>query len=177
METSRGLPGLNGLKNPLNPRNPRLSYPPMAAPMIVCVKASHFTPAAMAIVLPKYEPYIRASLCVYFPCMDHSFQDAVSLELARRIANGLPEHPEWLDLARANLNRWTHRNSNAPSLLRCYDEWRALLQEPVTEICAALTAETEEGGRMRHNSPFAGALPPADVWKIKARLRHATSAA
>lgn len=109
--------------------------------------------------------------------MDHGFQDAVSLELARRIAAGLPQHPEWLHLARANLERWTRQNSDAPSLVRCYDEWRQLLARPLAEICAALTAETDEGQRIRQNSPFAGVLPPNEVWEIKARLRHATPAA
>jgi hypothetical protein len=51
----------------------------------------------------------------------HEFQDAVSFELARRIAFGLPQHPEWLDIARANLERWSCENQNAPALLRCYD--------------------------------------------------------
>ena len=108
--------------------------------------------------------------------MDHSFQDAVSLEMARRIANGLPRHPEWLEFARTNLNRWSRQNGNAPSLLRCYDEWRELLERPVAEICRILTAQTEEGQRIRQNSPFAGILAPIEVWEIKRRLRHATPA-
>lgn len=109
--------------------------------------------------------------------MDHGLQDAVSLELARRIADGLGQHPEWLDLARCNLERWSQQNGNVPSLLRCYDEWRALLRRPVTEICAALTTESEDGQRIRQNSPFAGVLPPLEVWAIKARVRHVTPAA
>ena len=109
--------------------------------------------------------------------MSHEVQDAVSLELARWIATELPQHPEWLDLARANLERWSQQNRNAPSLLRCYAEWRTLLGQSVSEICNALTAETEEGQRLRQNSPFAGALSPDEVWEIKSRLRHATSAA
>jgi hypothetical protein len=109
--------------------------------------------------------------------MSHAFQDAVSIEIARRIADGLPQHPEWLDLALANLERWSRQNRNAPSLLRCYDEWRELLTRPVAEVCAALIAESDEGQRIRQNSPFAGVLPPREVWKIKARLRHATPAA
>lgn len=108
--------------------------------------------------------------------MDHSFQDAVSLEMARRIANGLPRHPEWLEFARTNLNRWIRQNSDAPSLLRCYDEWRELVEQPVAEICRILTAQTEEGQRIRQNSPFAGILAPTEVWEIKRRLRHATPA-
>ena len=110
--------------------------------------------------------------------MGHEIQDQVSLELARRVVAGLPQHPEWLELARANLERWSRQNKNAPSLLRCYAEWRELLSRPVEEICSALTAETEEGQRLRQNSPFAGVLPPEEVWEIKSRLRrHATSAA
>ena len=109
--------------------------------------------------------------------MDHRLQDASSLEIARRIAAGLPHHPEWVDLARANLARWTRQNRDAPSLLRCYDEWQWLLTRPVAEVCALLTAETDEGQRIRQNSPFAGVLPPGEVWDIKARLRHGTSAA
>lgn len=109
--------------------------------------------------------------------MSHGFQDAVSLELARRIAGGLPQHPEWLSVARANLDRWASQNRDAPSLLQCYEEWRELLDHPVEEICAALTAETENSQRIRQNSPFAGVLPPAEVWEIKARFRHATPAA
>ncbi len=109
--------------------------------------------------------------------MDHHFQDAISLELACRIATGLPDHPEWLELARGNLERWTSQNKDAPSLLRCYEEWRELLARSVFEICAALTAQTDEGQRIRQNSPFAGVLSPREVWEIKARLRHATPAA
>jgi hypothetical protein len=109
--------------------------------------------------------------------MNHSLQDAVSLELGRRIAHGLHEHPEWLDLARANIERWEERNRDVPSLLRCYAEWKELLRRPIDEIAAALTAETEDGQRIRQNSPFAGALSPREVWEIKRRHRHGTSAA
>ncbi len=110
--------------------------------------------------------------------MGHEFHDQVSLELARRVVAGLPQHSDWLELARANLERWSEQNQNAPSLLRCYAEWRELLSRPVAEICVALTAETEESQRLRQNSPFAGVLPPEEVWEIKSRLRrHATSAA
>ncbi len=93
--------------------------------------------------------------------MDHSLQDKVGLELAIRIQEALPEHPEWLEEARTNLDRWSARNSSAASLLRCYAEWRELLERPVPEICAVLIADTEEGRRLRQNSPFVGMLPPA----------------
>jgi len=109
--------------------------------------------------------------------VSHEIQDAVSLELARRIASGLPQHPEWLDLARSNIERWSLLNADAPSLLCCYEEWRALLNHPASEICKILTAETEQGQQLRQNSPFAGVLSPEEVWKIKSHCRHATTAA
>lgn len=103
--------------------------------------------------------------------MGHEVQDRASLEMARIIAAGLPEHLEWLELAKANIARWSHRNRDAPSLLRCYDEWRELLDLPVSEICAILTDDSDRGRRLRQNSPFPGVLSPREVWAIKARCR------
>lgn len=110
--------------------------------------------------------------------MGHEVQDAISYELARRVATGLPTHPEWLVQARANLGRWTRRNSNAPALLRAYGEWERWLNRPLSEIIAILTSDTDEAQRLRQNSPFAGVLSPKEVWEIKQRLRrHATDTA
>jgi hypothetical protein len=109
--------------------------------------------------------------------MSHAHHDRVSLEMARIVAAGLPDHPEWLDLARTNLDNWSKRNHDAPRMLRCYDEWRRLLELPVAEICGILTAETDEGQRLRQTSPFVGVLSPQEVWDIKRRLRDEPSAA
>ena len=108
--------------------------------------------------------------------MTHDYQDRVSLEMASIVASGLPAHPEWVTLARANLDRWTQRNHDAPGLLRCYGEWRALLELPIPEIAAILTARTDEGQRLRSNSPFVGVLSPREVWDIKRRLRDDAAA-
>lgn len=104
--------------------------------------------------------------------MGHEVQDQVSFELARRVADGLPGHPEWIELARANLDRWSEQNREAPMPLRCYAEWRLLLTRPVADIVAVLTASSGQAQRLRQNSPFAGMLPPQEVWDIKSRLRH-----
>lgn len=108
--------------------------------------------------------------------MSHRVQDRISLELAQRVAAGLPDHREWLELARGNLDRWTRRNRDAPGLLRCYAEWRDILDRPVESICALLTAATPEGQRLRQNSPFAGVLLPSEVWAVKRRCREETPA-
>ncbi|CAG1007986.1 hypothetical protein PHYC_03504 [Phycisphaerales bacterium] len=104
--------------------------------------------------------------------MGHEYQDRCSLEFGRIIAAGLPDHPEWLQLAKDNLVRWSERNPDAPGLLRCYREWLEILEQPLKEICEILTAETDEGQRLRQNSPFAGAIHYKTVWQIKKRLRH-----
>jgi hypothetical protein len=109
--------------------------------------------------------------------MNHSETDQVSLELARRVAERLRREPEVIDFARANLLRWSQQNHAAPSLLRCYAEWQQILSRPVEEICDLLGSESEDAQRLRQNSPFAGVLPPAEVWAVKARFRHAPAAA
>jgi hypothetical protein len=110
--------------------------------------------------------------------MGHELQDQVSLEMARRVAVGLPNHPEWLELARKNLQRWSEQNQDSPSLLRCYAEWTQLLSLPAQEIARILTEQTDEGQRLRQNSPFVGVLSPREVWEIKSQFRrHGTIAA
>jgi hypothetical protein len=109
--------------------------------------------------------------------MHHLEIDQVSLELARQVAERLRWRPEVLDIARANLARWSHLNSASPSLLRSYAEWQEILSQPVEEICALLCSESGHAQRLRQNSPFAGVLTPAEVWEIKSRFRHAPATA
>jgi hypothetical protein len=107
--------------------------------------------------------------------VSHRIKDRISLELARRVAQGLPDHPEWIELALSNLDRWSRLNADAPWLLRGYDEWRQILRQPIETICQILTAQTDEGQRLRQNSPFVGILSPQEVWEIK-RQHHDSSA-
>lgn len=97
--------------------------------------------------------------------------------MGRMVAARLCQRPELLGVARENLDRWTRRNAEAPSLLRCYSEWQRILERPLNEICDLLSSDTEEGRRLRQNSPFAGVLNPREVWKLKQQFRHATAAA
>ena len=109
--------------------------------------------------------------------MDHTFQDEVSLEIARRVAARLTASPELLMTASDNLDRWSRLNAGTPSLLRCYAEWREILTLSAEEVRARLCEDSDAGQRLRQNSPFAGVLPAAEVWDIKRRLRHATAPA
>jgi len=108
--------------------------------------------------------------------MHHRSHDLASLEIARHIARDLSRHPEWIALARSNLDRWSQLNRSAPGLLACYREWQALLERPAEEIASILVAQTDQGQRLRQNSPFAGVLSPAEVWRIKRHIHEANAA-
>ena len=109
--------------------------------------------------------------------MSHELIDEISLELGRRTAARLRQQPDLLQLAHDNLARWSKQNANVPALLRSYAEWQKILRLPLEEICAGLTAESDEGQRLRQNSPFAGVLKAREVWELKQSFRHATPAA
>jgi hypothetical protein len=111
----------------------------------------------------------------YFCGVGHELTDEVSLELGRRVAARLRQQPDLLRIAGDNLDRWTRLNADAPSLLRCYAEWREILKRPLEEICNLLCSDNEEARRLRQNSPFAGVLSAQEVWELKRRLRHATA--
>ena len=105
--------------------------------------------------------------------MNHNVHDQISREIARTIAAGLHDHPEWIEIASANLDRWSAQNADAPGLVRCYAQWQKLLHEPVDEIIRVLTGESQECGRMRQNSPFVGVLPLSEIRNIKRRFLRA----
>lgn len=109
--------------------------------------------------------------------MTHEAIDRISLELGRRVAARLRQRPDLLQVAQDNLSRWTQLNADAPALLRCYSEWQTILHQSLEEICAVLTVETEEGRRLRQNSPFAGVLNAREVWELKQEFHHAKTAA
>ena len=128
------------------------------------------------------DPCLSACICGfsefqgYTWIMLHPSHDAVGLEIARRIARGLKDNPKWIELAKSNLQRWSRLNGDAPGLLACYREWQELLQRPAGEIASILVAQTDHGQRLRQNSPFAGILSPAEIWKIKRQIHEATAA-
>lgn len=103
--------------------------------------------------------------------MSHGIHDAVGLELARQVSARLRQSSQPLVMARENLERWRRLNRGSATLICCYDEWAAILEKPADEVCNILCADTEEGRRLRQNSPFAGVLSAEAVWSTKRRLR------
>ena len=109
--------------------------------------------------------------------MSHEITDKISLELGRRVASRLRQQPKLIQVARDNLSRWAQLNASSPTLLRCYAEWREILDRPLEDVYELLVSETDEGQRLRQNSPFVGVLNAREVWELKQEFRHATTTA
>jgi hypothetical protein len=95
--------------------------------------------------------------------MSHARVDARSLAMHRAIAEKLRAHPELMEIAHENLERW----SAAPGRSgRYWDQWRELLSRPLPEVLAAIVEDSERMTAMRQTSPFAGVLEPRERWAI-----------
>ncbi len=104
----------------------------------------------------------------------HGKRERQSLEIHRQVAACLRDDPALIGHARANLARWSARHGNGP-LRPAYQEWQALLDNHgVAGIIALITEHSERAARLRQNSPFAGILPPREVWRIKRAVNDAT---
>jgi len=101
------------------------------------------------------------------PPQGHRRIDLRSLALHRAIADKLRLHPELLDIARDNLDRWTLAQSRSQPY---WDAWRKILSRPLPEILSLLEEESETMTALRQATPFAGVLDPAERWAIYARF-------
>jgi hypothetical protein len=106
----------------------------------------------------------------------HEVLDAISLELARRIATRLRARPELIEVAHRNLDRWSDLHKDSPALLRCDREWQEILKRPLNEVLDLLCAETDEGQRLRQNDPFVGILSDDGVLAVKRDFRRRETA-
>jgi hypothetical protein len=88
----------------------------------------------------------------------HEWIDQRSLALHEGVAAKLETHPELLQTARANLERWLGLHPAAALL-----EWRRLLDEtPLPQLLALLRSPSEHAAWLRQSSPFAGVLTPEE---------------
>ncbi len=84
-----------------------------------------------------------------------NFPDLFSLAVHRLAAERLREKPKLLETAKTNLRNWMDANPNVPAWL----EWKMILEtENLVNILKIITAETDEGQRLRSSSPFAGLI-------------------
>jgi hypothetical protein len=84
----------------------------------------------------------------------HQWIEQRSLALHEAVAAKLEAHPQLLDVARRNLERWLQENP--ATVLR---EWRRILDStPLPGVVALLRSSSDEATRLRQSSPFAGLL-------------------
>jgi hypothetical protein len=108
------------------------------------------------------------------PPRGHQRIDERSLALHRAIADKLRAHPELLEIARDNLDRWSAAESRSKPY---WDAWREILSRPLAEILDLLGEESERMAALRQATPFAGVLQPKERWAIYARFEPEGTAA
>jgi hypothetical protein len=106
----------------------------------------------------------------------HDVIDAISLEIAKRVAARLRADHSLIEIARKNLSQWKTRNADSPRLVQQYSEWERILDRPLSEVLENLCAENERGQQLRQNSPFVGVLPDREVRELKRKLRQGEAA-
>jgi len=105
------------------------------------------------------------------PKNPHRLQDETSLAMHARVVEELERDPSLVRIASENIARWSRRNADSPGLMACYAEWGTILARGLAEVVRVLKDKSEEGDRLRQNSPFAGILTPQEVWRIKSEVR------
>ncbi len=78
-----------------------------------------------------------------------------------------------LGRARNTCRRWLEEYGSDPNV----EEWQDILTRPWLEIRDILVDISDEGARLRQNSPFAGVLPPKQRWAIYRKFRDEPTAA
>ncbi len=99
-----------------------------------------------------------------------NFSDLISLALHRIVALRLRSNPLLIQKAEKNLQNWLNRNPDIQAWL----EWKTILEnENLENILKIITAETDEGQRLRSSSPFAGLVT---VEERRAIIEHCEKA-
>ena len=83
--------------------------------------------------------------------------------MAREVVRRWSLTEEPLKIDQENIARWMKRNADTPTLMRGYTECAEILKLPKEEVMAILLAETDEGQRLRQNSPFVGVISHQEI--------------
>ena len=102
------------------------------------------------------EPYQR--LASDFMWSDHQRLEDGTLALHKEIAKRLEENPQLIEVAKANLERWTLRGGDLP----VWRAWREILNGTLPQVLTVLLSEDEDCKRLRQSSPFCGILSPRE---------------
>ncbi len=91
---------------------------------------------------------------------DHDRIVLISRHMDAIIAERLRLHPEYLSIAKTNLERWmAFQKKRGTPYARVFLEWEKILSEKtIDEIIQLLLSETQDADRLRSSSPFCGVL-------------------
>lgn len=97
----------------------------------------------------------------------HRLIDERGLVLAEAIARRIDSDPQRNGLERAKrvCRQWLDRTPS-PAV----EEWWSILNQPWERIRVMLLDASQEGCRLRQNSPFCGILSPRERWEILKRF-------
>ena len=101
----------------------------------------------------------------------HHLAEQRSLAYHRVVADRLERDPHILERARARVRGWREEGKPGPYT----DEWERILAMPPGAMKEALVADTEAGRARRQATPFAGAIPPRERWKLWREVREELS--
>jgi len=93
----------------------------------------------------------------------HRRAELRSLAYHRAIATRLAGQPSLLARARRRVATWRAAGLAAPAET---DAWFEVLCRDTFSVAAFLTEDSEYARALRQSSPFAGALPAAERWRI-----------
>jgi hypothetical protein len=98
----------------------------------------------------------------------HQLLDGLALAYHRAVAVKLRAAPEEVvRTARENLARWLASGSFDSGTAASLREWQSILDRSTLEqLLALITAETDDGQRLRQSSPFAGVLTDGERSEI-----------
>ncbi len=97
-----------------------------------------------------------------------NFVDLLSLMLHRAVAEKmLTDEKRVLKIARDNLDRWLRLDDSHARFALL--EWKEILDSSTTdEVIKIITADTDEGQRLRSSSPFTGVISQEERKEIYA---------
>jgi hypothetical protein len=97
----------------------------------------------------------------------HRTAELRSIAFHRLVAQRLDD--DLLKSARARVDRWVENGAPLPppTALR----WQELLRQPPTTVVRRLTEDSDEMRDLRQNTPFAGAIPDRERWRIISEIR------
>ena len=102
----------------------------------------------------------------------HRLAEERSVAYHRAIAERLGSRAEILENARQRVAEWLDAGDRASFHAR---KWAEVLSGEPPSIAAFLVERSELADELRQSSPFAGALPPGERWRIWRETRERLS--